>query len=52
MRILVANFSQNSFSDTSSKKRKYNESYMQYGFASVIVGGERPQRVLCKKVAH
>ena len=35
----------------SSKKRKYDESYMQYGFTSVIVGGvERPQSVLCNKV--
>ena len=32
MQILVANFSQICFSDISSKKRKYDESYMQYGF--------------------
>ena len=33
-----------------AKKRKYDESYMQYGFTSVIVGGvEMSQGVLCKK---
>ena len=51
MQILAANFNQISFSDMSSKKRKYDESYMQYGFTPVIVGGvERPQCVLCKRV--
>ena len=51
MQILVTNFSQISFSNMSSKKHKYDESYMQYGFTSVIVGGmERPQCVLCNTV--
>ena len=53
MQILDPNFSQISFIDLSSKKCKYDESYMyiQYGFTSVIVGGvERLQCVLCKKV--
>ena len=51
MQVLVANFSQISFSNMSSKKPKYDKSYIQYGFTSVIVSGvERPQRVLCNKV--
>ena len=51
MQILVANLSQISFSNMSSKKRTYDESYMQYSFTSVIVGDvERPQCVLCKKL--
>ena len=51
LQILVANFNQVGFSDMSSKKRKYDESYMPYGFTSVIVNGvEKPQCVLCKKV--
>ena len=51
MQILVKNFSQISFSDMSSKKRKYDEPYMQYDFTSVIVDGVvRPQCVLYNKV--
>ena len=51
VQILIANFSQISFSDMSSKKPKYDEYYMQYGFTLVIVGGvESPQCVLSKKV--
>ena len=35
----------------SRKNRKYDKSYMQYGFTSVIVDGvERPQCVLCIEV--
>jgi len=35
----------------SSKKRKYDESYMQFGLTSIIVSGEeKPQCVLCNKV--
>ena len=33
------------------KKRKYDESYLQYGFTSIVVNyEERPQCVLCSKV--
>ena len=50
MQILVASFSLISFSGMSSKKRKYDEFDMQYGFTLVIVGGmERPQCVVCEK---
>ena len=43
MQVFVKNFSQISFSNMSSKKRKYDESYMQYGITSVIAGGvDRP----------
>ena len=35
----------------SAKKRKYDESYIQFGFASVIIHSEeKPQCVLCNKV--
>jgi len=35
----------------SSKKRQYNEIYMQYGFTVIIESGEeKPQCVLCNKV--
>ena len=35
----------------SSKKRKYDDSYIQFGFTSVVVDGiEKPQCVLCNKV--
>ena len=35
----------------SIKKRKYNETYLGYGFTSIVVNNEeRPQCVLCSKV--
>ena len=35
----------------SIKKRKYDESYLQYGFTSIVVNNkERPQCVFCNKV--
>ena len=35
----------------SAKKRKYDESFIQFGFASVIIHSEeKPQCVLCNKV--
>ena len=34
-----------------SKKRKYDESYVQYGFTSININGEeKPQCVICNKV--
>ena len=33
------------------KKRKYEESYLQYGFTSIVVNNEeRPQCATCNKV--
>ena len=35
----------------SIKNQKYDESYLQYGFTSIVVNNEeRPQCVLCNKV--
>ena len=35
----------------SSKKRKYDDSYIQFSFTSVVINGmEKPQCVLCNKV--
>ena len=35
----------------SIKKRKYDESYLQYGFTSIVVNNEeRPQCILCNKI--
>ena len=35
----------------SIKKRKYNETYLEYGFTFIVVNNEeRPQCVLCSKV--
>ena len=46
-----ANFSRISLSRMSSKKRKYDDSYIQFGFTSVVIDGmEKPQCVLCNKV--
>ena len=35
----------------SIKKRKYDDSYIQFGYTSVVINGmENPQCVLCNKV--
>ena len=46
-----AKFSRISLSNMSIKKRKYDDSYIQFGFTSVVINGmENLQCVLCNKV--
>ena len=48
---VCTNFRQSNLSSMSSKKRKYDDSYIQFGFTSVVIDGMvKPQCVLCNKV--